>query len=359
MLPLNRTVNVLVFLAVALPGFGPEAATDQLRLFAVYLIALCSRAERFDPICLFIIWAAMSLAWSPDAPNGVRTVINMGAFYLAWNVLRKEDVTLGIIAALIVSFIAEIAVTRGIYGNPNFTAELFLIASGYLWWKLEYASLPFIGPPLVYLAFQDTHLQWLVLGGLVWLGFCYLFLKAKWEYAIYTLLLGLTALTGLWGWDSVMVRMEIWHNVLQLFIQSPLQGYGVGGLNYLYDTVRENHMALFDSIATQNPTSYVGAVHNEYLQILAEFGIIGFALIGLALYGIKWNPCLTVAAILSLTGFPLQNPQTAVIVVSALCLPSASWSTAATCWRRLTTWGSSTRTSIQTRLRHFGKMQKR
>ena len=72
------------------------------------------------------------------------------------------------------------------------------------------------------------------------------------------------------------------------------------------------------------------AAHNEYAQGLAEFGIIGVGLFAWFLLEHRLG-AVFVVAVVSLIGFPLQNPATALLFVAGLglseyCLPSRrSW----------------------------------
>jgi O-antigen ligase len=74
-------------------------------------------------------------------------------------------------------------------------------------------------------------------------------------------------------------RMEIWQDTLQLVSAHEWTGTGLGAYErglYRYKTVA--------------PTYTVDFAHNDYLQILAELGIVGAALVAALGLWILWRP---------------------------------------------------------------------
>jgi hypothetical protein len=114
-----------------------------------------------------------------------------------------------------------------------------------------------------------------------------------------------------------------------MWLDSPVWGHGLGSFNVLYPLYQERHIALLPQLGSVfgPDMSYIaGAAHNEYVQILSDYGLIGAVIAG----GLVWSlirrrdsldrialASLFVAAVVSLVEFPLQNPATAAL--AALC----------------------------------------
>jgi len=80
--------------------------------------------------------------------------------------------------------------------------------------------------------------------------------------------------------DTVWLRWYAWSYALRLFVGQPIVGLGQGGY-----VLAAQQMACAD--APQHPTVFVGDMlghaHNEWLEILADLGLVGFALMAIAL----------------------------------------------------------------------------
>jgi O-antigen ligase len=74
----------------------------------------------------------------------------------------------------------------------------------------------------------------------------------------------ITRFTELVATDTSATRMDIWTNSLDVISGSPLFGCGVGAFG-----------AAFEPYKTVIPDKTVEFVHNDYLQLLAELGLIG------------------------------------------------------------------------------------
>jgi O-antigen ligase len=80
-------------------------------------------------------------------------------------------------------------------------------------------------------------------------------------------------------------RSDIWSAALRLFRQRPLVGHGLGSFNITSPHIVENFVTssrftTFDPAVGQ-PTS---SAHNVVLQVLAEGGIVGFAVVAWSVY---------------------------------------------------------------------------
>ena len=127
-------------------------------------------------------------------------------------------------------------------------------------------------------------------------------------------------------------RLKMDRDALKMFAQKPALGWGLGVFGEIYPQ--------FSSFSSNIP---VGMAHNDYLQLLAETGALGFAiflwfllmLFGSALTGLKrWPPdtntAATLAATLGISGilvhsfvdFNLQIPANAALFY-VLCVVAA------------------------------------
>jgi O-antigen ligase len=74
--------------------------------------------------------------------------------------------------------------------------------------------------------------------------------------------------------ESSTIRLIYWKNTLKMIEDRPWQGVGLYNWQIHYGEYRK---ASF-SDSTYRPGSYLQKVHNDYLQILADLGLIGFSL---------------------------------------------------------------------------------
>jgi hypothetical protein len=136
--------------------------------------------------------------------------------------------------------------------------------------------------------------------------------------------------------NSVLHRLELVYGTFMMWLDRPLLGAGAGSFNYLYPSYQDAHAKLFPGRALYNVTLYAGAAHNEFMQAIAIFGLVGCAIGGLAIWTVIRNresdPVATLSLValsmfagLSLVGFPLQNPSTAILAVVALGLVAKPW----------------------------------
>lgn len=86
--------------------------------------------------------------------------------------------------------------------------------------------------------------------------------------------------------DTVLLRLYAWSYAWQILLANPLLGGGQGA--YLLEA---QHMSLRDAelLPQVFPAELMGHAHNEWLQILAELGIVGFALILIVLISAIWS----------------------------------------------------------------------
>jgi O-antigen ligase len=102
---------------------------------------------------------------------------------------------------------------------------------------------------------------------------------------------------------SVGRRLEFYRNSLAIIRDHPWIGVGTGGFPYAY----EKQIAGTDMAPTRN-------LHNEYLNIMVQLGIIGFAVL-LALFWVPWQ-----AAPLLPTWQETQLVRGLVLTIAAGCI---------------------------------------
>jgi O-antigen ligase len=90
------------------------------------------------------------------------------------------------------------------------------------------------------------------------------------------------------GESSGLLRMDAWTKTGKLFLDFPLTGCGLGAFRWAFSMYqRQGEWMIFRE------------AHNDYLQVLAETGLVGVALLGWALFAYLWwilRPALAGAA---------------------------------------------------------------
>lgn len=107
--------------------------------------------------------------------------------------------------------------------------------------------------------------------------------------------------------DAITFRLETWRQALAVFADHPLRGVGLSNLEVIFPRYQSNFL---EAMTLKKNTRVVRA-HNEYLQVLADLGLLGaviFAwfLVSLARLGWKayrqahaWNDSVVVAGLLA------------------------------------------------------------
>ena len=75
------------------------------------------------------------------------------------------------------------------------------------------------------------------------------------------------------GSDSKDFRPQTWNDTINMISDKPLMGFGPGTYEYTFQKYRESFLG--ERIITGHP-------HNEYLELIADYGIIGFILFSLS-----------------------------------------------------------------------------
>jgi hypothetical protein len=372
----NGVFAVLVAAALILFGNNHIDPNDFrwlwiIALAGISLLQMSSRAIVLERISVdrlelsllgFAAYAALTLAWTPDALAGYALLSKFSLLAVIFLCLKNAGnsawfnwlcVAIAASAAIVTGFaFLHIGGNEGGYGNHNFTTEFLILAMPFI------AVLAFVYPHkavravvaalilavLIYLFFFNvSKIEFLVIAGM---SFAAIVIWG-WQRNRMLAVAGALAVTGavaaavvyFWGADhgfrsSIYPRLALIVNTLLMWWDKPLTGQGAGSFNYLYSLYQERHLAWMD-IGTEifaAKQTIAGAAHNEYVQLLATFGLIGTVLAGtfawLLLRGLK-DRTMTLYAwcglaatgvwmLNALVEFPLQNPATALLAVIGL-----------------------------------------
>lgn len=294
-------------------------------------------------------WAALSLLWSDDWRGGVIELVNgfgLLCVFLAVSCANREALekvipwaAVGLaLTALYLQY--EYPGIFGGFGNENFQVEFFLVLLPFLalWRGKIHASLAVVCAfTLAWFVFvTPSNLKWLMAGGVILAASASLANRKFIYAALFAPLIAVNAafffgITGQEMFKSLFARAELAINTLAMWLASPVWGHGLGSFNIQYPTFQETHLSLFPWMGTvfgANMAFFAGAAHNEYAQLLADYGIVGFGIaagLGWVLYRVETRDLfdiaakavLWIAALLSLVEFPLQNPHTGVLIAVA------------------------------------------
>jgi len=328
-------------------------------LYAAFaVIVACSWRERYRLdtlgwiILAFILWAGMSLLWSSDWRAGAvqmqKLIVLAGIFFAwrAWGKYLAEFVTLAMAGVLILAVSVDFRLAAG-FGNENFATEWILLAlplvgyvllggqrfehlTSYKHITISLCSALVFVLGIAYLITNDSKLEFVALYSF---GFCYFVWKRWWTVSAIWLLFPLNIVLlwpelvpdGLLG--SLGSRVVFSFNTIAMWLDSPVFGWGFGSYNYEYPRYMLEHQSWLSFGPRMALSNYIGAAHNEPLQLLAELGVVGLALASLTILAALRESryplaTLWILAGLMLTGFPLQNPATAFLAV--LCLAELS-----------------------------------
>lgn len=314
----------------------------------------------------FAAYAALSLLWSPDPLSGTLFLIKFSLAALLFVYIKNtltptaaNLIAFSVIAASLVVLTCEwwaFPVRYGLFGNENYVTEFFLLT-------LPFCLLPFLdktfpgGVPvriisgglflatLHYFTQSPSKIEFFTGLGLAWIGVAWLItrlpLSALWRGLILlAMLIGSSGLMAA-GWTShglggsVLPRVVLYLNTLLMWWSSPLVGHGAGSFQSLYPLFKERHYEYidFEVLPLHAKETLSGAAHNEILELLASFGVVG---LGIALFFSGWlliglrrggpmAPTARVGLLVvlmsgcnALIEFPWQNPATLLLTLIGL-----------------------------------------
>lgn len=278
-------------------------------------------------------YSILSLAWSLDPRQGLLQAANIVMLAILYAMAPRLPVRWMGAAAICLVGILWFVVPFGGQGNANFATEFMLIGLPWLivlpihrYWK-------FLGIAIIAAAIFDSgsNAVWpvMLLAGVAAAALRW----NRWIWLLAPCLAGTGAFLAtnnpfLRG--AMLYRLEaIWDSLIA-WTHAPLFGHGLGSFVYVYPFFQEAHRWFWGSTAIGEGFIHMGASHNEPSQLLLELGGVGAILALGLLLSLNRKPrtpeqkaalaSLGIAGVLSLYGFPLQNPQTACLAALALGL---------------------------------------
>ena len=374
-------------------------------VFCIFLLQQLARQRTifwhtaFRYYALFLLWLSLSVLWSQSKPQALLGVLHWGTVALAFTLFlhlgsewHKYLFRALSIVAILVSCLAlgqyffdwqwlpQVASPSATFSNKNLMAHFLVI----VWPATIYC----------YICCRNDLLRLGIILGvvLIWTAIFYSFSRGAWL----ALLLQITLLfitlailrwlphrqqckhfiigcTVLWalcnadvqnprnavqqvgaelqtiatelqnsGQDSV--RIAIWSNTLHMIKGHWLWGVGINNWSIIYPLYHQSAM-VDNSVNRHSQHKYA---HNDYLQLLAELGVVGYMLILIVIYYVLqalvelWRSkkalalsasCVLVGtAVIALFSFPLNRLNTlyfVIIWVAIIFSQSASYSTIA------------------------------
>lgn len=332
---MTAALGAAAFVAASLL-FIPFIYSDEPRWAVLYVLGACgiisARHLRRDELVwlLFIGWAALSLIWSPDSRYGAIGLSSMIALWglyvgasranLNW---IPEAAGIAVVGAILLWFLYR--PLEGGFGNQNWITEFVClalplslsrrwgwgIAAGAVFWLLwfnsSYTELAVAAGVGATLLWRFDRRAGIAASGFLLALAVWMVLEGDGDFA-----------------SSFRSRLELWFNTGAMFAERPFLGHGLGGFNYVYPLFQERHLAVMDGTLLMPVNVYAGQVHNEFIQCLAELGVVG---LGLGLWGLwetlkgaRWSPALltlTAALPIALIAFPTQTPASIGLIVLA------------------------------------------
>ena len=325
------------------------------------------RLDRADiALLLFTLYAALSLIWSPDPAGGLLQLAGIAAgltfvLHARGNPTERLSFPLALTCVVAMSIIllrsALSAKSNGGFGNENHMAETLLICLpfAWLWFRSRHQPDRWIGPVLIIvsvfaLVFHNaSRIELLVLPGVLWMAFiAWLISRKRHKLALGigggTILIMFGVLVfldhQLLQFEPIAQRAELYINATLLWLDHPLAGTGIGGFDYFYSEYQQRHLPYLPfsrELALPSAFFFADAVHNEFLQILVETGIIGFLFVLWVAFELVRNtartsvrsPLLLASAIavgcfglIAMANFPLRNPAT--LALGAIAIGASS-----------------------------------
>ena len=224
--------------------------------------------------CL-VLWAALSLAWSPDPLQGILCLSRLAMLWVVFVAARRIEIdptAVVTLAAAIVLLDALIWSRYGGFGNRNDLSEFAAIAFILALRRDRYIPFAITGLCLTYALSTGSRIA---IVGLAGAFVAWVVSTRHWKFL--AILAVLPALYFAWGWSangSIAPRMQIWMAAIHMWMDYPM-GVGLGQFEWHFPDYMNTgiHSPLFD-----HPFTRPGAVHNDFIQLLTELGVIGFSL---------------------------------------------------------------------------------
>jgi O-antigen ligase len=243
---------------------------------------------------LWIVFSSLTATFSSGAAEEMENyILYFLIFIFAMNlVLEKRDVYIWLASGFIASvtalfnFLKPARYVVSTFGNPNFFAGhlmmLIAISFSMLFVKEHEKTercLLFIFLVISFFSILATRSRAAISASLVAIATVMFLvynkgpLIKKWGGYAVIFLAGILAYTRIYQWFITDIRFYIWRGTLNLIKVKPISGWGLGNFPFFYPYYRVREYFLQESA-----TPVTTHVHNEYLHICSEIGIIGLLL---------------------------------------------------------------------------------
>ncbi len=281
---------------------------------------------------LFFVWQVLSIFWAKSKIASVNSILYIvillvSYFPLLYFVRKRTDIfrilayyfaisstVISIIGTLqyfglIGNLFNQVAPPAAMFVNKNFASPFSIFA---FWWSFLYflkskkkIFIPVISLNLFFNIISATRSVWvatiftIILFSLLCLSNKKVVLNFKGIAAVMVILLTLIFVTRFKPANvriqkdyqkqigdiikvnsSAKVRLNRWKNSLAIISSKPIAGYGLNNFDVVYP--KFHNAKVKDEYYTAK--YFFGGVHNEYLQILSETGIIGLLLFAILLF---------------------------------------------------------------------------
>lgn len=325
-------------------------------------------------VLMLFLWVALSVTWSSDYQGGVYALARAAAIItvyfgvrhapenLLYSIMRWCVPTVILTVVALVAFlpfyeglnIPSGALVMTISGNfyagfwlENFVTEFLMVAAPLMLiymaggWKSRTFCVSVLLAAWITALCVRGFLEWPVFAVSLGLIVIMAWKIPKWKGAL--ILAGGAIVIGVVTWNlspeiqsSFAVRFQLWINSLYLIADAPIFGHGLASFSGLIDGYQNAHLAIWPSLMDQLSMQgmFAGAAHNEFLQLWAEFGVVGVVLAVFVareallstvppgwqsrwfVMGAYWSLMSVIA--LSMLGFPLQQPAPALLAAVSL-----------------------------------------
>jgi hypothetical protein len=342
-------VSLLLFNAVKIfAGFRSTNGASTIAIDAVDIGLLA-----------FTAYAALSLSWSPDPRNGAVFMVGWLMLWVIFSEIKNAPATenhqwILIAVSLTLPFVLMHQIVdpkrwSGFF-NENFVTEYVILTIpfvvGTLWIFRKVGITYLVGVILLcwmlfYLVLQNpSKIEFFSVPILVGLfGTVYLWRKSRptaLGLILAVITLFVTAMYFKWAHhngfgESILPRLVFIFNTMVMWVQHPIQGNGLGSFTYLYPAFQTSYLEYFHEIDfMRNKVELAGAAHNDYVQFLSDFGLLGVAIVLPTIWMVvraygktslaDWSVSVWVGMaglVLLLANafieFPFQNPSTALM----------------------------------------------
>ena len=274
-----------------------------------YSGALKLRKSLFNaPVIMYAASVAVFFFFSPDKPVALnelkRSFLSVTAYFVAANLIdsaKKRNIALGFFLAgtaaavlygimqhyggLWIIQVPQFGRAISTFGNPIFFAAYLVLAIPVILGAMFYAKNKLLKAALLLLFasgtlavyFTQTRAAFIALGFAIGL---FIFLAIKESRKIILFIAILTAALVVLGastrniWSRQQAHTLIWRDSLMMWADSPFFGTGPGTFHIYFPKYASPEL----KVIWPQEQNIINDAHNEYIQYLAEMGIVGFGI---------------------------------------------------------------------------------